>query len=731
MNLQNIFNDGRLIYLFCRDDKALTITKIENFYPYYYELDSAGTVNTYDNKKARKIILPHPSDVKKMRSNSSYEADIIYTKRFIIDRIDTIQKSEFKFIFLDIEVLAKEMPDTDKASDPISCISIYNSLHKNIQTWFLKDFSDEFSMIYDFIDYVHTEQPDLILAWNMDFDYQYLYNRIPKLLLDAKFSDLISPIHMSRIGKNSCLYPAGISILDFMGLYQKLTLNKKRSYALDYIAQEDLNEQAWGDTVFGELNDQVKAKNINDVNRMIKLNEKFNVLNYFDEIRRLVKCLWEDLPQERVTRNDRTETVSNNSKIIDILMLEEARELNIVLPTKADSGEDERFEGAYRDSLETGAFENISKYDLGSAYPTQIVDFCLDPSNLTTKDSGTEINITSRVDGRPIATYYFKQNTDALLPRVIKRLLKLKNELKVLASSGELEHKIKYDAIKSIVNSAYGVMGNRFFRLYSKEVAESTTFLVRNLLQFIMSELKELNYRVLYVDTDSVFIQDNGVDSSELLNNLIQKWATNNFHKDSSVEFAYEGVFEKILLLAKCHYYALLRTKKGIKPEIKGLEIKRSSSSKYEALFQKQLIETVLNHKNENRTVEFIKTEIENIKTKQLLELAFPCKIKGDYKNEPVFVKAVQNSQLIFKKFNVGRGELFYYIFVKSKGLNKSGKELDVIAIKENINLYKYGLELDWDRIIDRAIFNKVQVIFDAMKWKDIKLTLSGQKLLF
>lgn len=741
--LCNISNKGKDIYLFCRDKTGKqNIYKDTSFYPFFFEPDPNGKYIGYDGIKLKKIIVSEPKAVPGMRSERSYSSDIRYPIVYITHKINKFKLAPLKLLFIDIEVLANQFPHPEQAKYPVSCITSYSNFSKKYKTFYLKDYKSptrqgqEKQLLDDFIAYIKHEAPDLWLSWNVEFDYTYLHNRI------SWFAKKISPIGMVRMGKGeNIFFPAGISIVDQKGLFEKLTLNKRAAYSLDHIAQVDLGEEAWGSTKFSELDDeQVKAKNIHDVERMVKLEKKFQIIPYFNEIRLFAKCLWEDLPQETIKREGFLQKVSNNSRIIDSLLLAEARKRNIILPSKnRDYSHKEHFQGAFRESFGTGVFNNLVKLDLASAYPNMIIDFCLDPNNISEtpiKDS-VKISIYDRLTKSKTGTYYFRQNEEALLSTTIKDLLEVKDKLKnnlnnTNVNSSEYDNlKLKYDAIKSIVNSYWGVLGNRFFRLYDNRIAETITFLVRDLLLYVKEQLDELGHKVIYMDTDSCFVEGDK-DISKLLNKIIQKWAKEKYKKDFlNIEFDYEGIFEKIMILAKCHYYGYLKTKKGIKKEVKGLEMKRSNSSKFEAKFQEELIEKLLNKENKLDILKWIKIKKQDLKELGLDEIGFPCKVADRiYKNEPIFIRALKNTQILNKDFIVEKGELFYYTYVISLGKGANDKDMDVLAFSKENNSFIKRSRIDWSELIRRNIDNKSDNLFEALGWKQKNKPMVNAELL-
>lgn len=685
--LTNICNNKRSIYLFSRKNGILNIEEINDFFPYFYEPDTKGKFKAIDGTMLRKVYCSEPADVPKMRSLTSYSSDVLFTTNFIINRIDTIIPTEIKYLFIDIEILASELPTPGEAKYPVSCISVYNSLSKDIQTWYIADQEGstlkqkENNLLEKFITYIKKEKPDIWFSWNVKFDYQYLFNRIPN------FAKLISPIGFSRRGdEENIFFPCGISIVDYLSLFKKVYM-REASYALDYITEKHLGAgKEFKNVDFSKLSDVIKKRNRGDVELMVKLEEKFKLVSYYDEIRRMTKCQWEDL--------------YHNSRLVEYLLLEEAKNKQVVLPNKQardENVEPVSFQGATRDVDEVGVFHNVGKLDLTSAYPSMIVNFCLDAQNINIEEG---INING---------IKFKQNTEALLPTIVTKILKLKDELKKLRkSSPSQENDIKYDAIKAIVNSCFGVMGSPYFRLFNIDVASTITFLVRDLLMYVKSKVEAEGIKVLYWDTDSTFLSVKE-DVSAKLNQYIQNWAKEKYNKDSiDLRFEYEGYFTSIIMLGKCHYYGYINGK--TKPEIKGIEAKRSSSSKFEATFQEALLNNIIKGETKEDIITWISQEQERIKEFAIEDIGFPCKLTSkEYKNYPIFMRAYDNTLKIKKDFKVNIGELFWYVFTKDSN--------QVLAFTKDDKDFIKRENIDWSRIIDRNIDSKAQKIFDALKW--------------
>ena len=427
VKIVNIHNKKSKIFLFVRDDEGkLSVKSDISLFPYFYEPNMNGKYVGYDGTPLKKVVVGEPREIKQVRSDDSFESDLLFPKRYIIDRIKTFDKCPIKWAMIDIEVLADEFPEPAEAKYPISCITVYNSFSKEYKTWFVADYKGglltrEKKLIKDFVKYMQEEKFDLWLSWNVSFDYHYVANRV-KNIFNKTFAKIISPIKQVRFGTEDVFYPAGISIVDYLGLFRKV-YNQEMEYNLDYILTKFTGKgKTYKDIDFGKLSFDIKKRNQEDVKGMVTLETDKNLIPYYDEIRRFSHCVWEDLPMQLLYRAGKQQLISNNSKIIDMLLLREAKERNIVLPNKTRK-EKEEYKGATRDAEKKGRFFNLAQLDLDSAYLRSIINFCLDTTNILEKPSKTSIEIEG---------IHFEQNSNTLLPTVAKMLLKEKSKIKEL-----------------------------------------------------------------------------------------------------------------------------------------------------------------------------------------------------------------------------------------------------------------------------------------------------------
>ena len=553
-------------------------------------------------------------------------------------------------------------------------------------------------------------------AWNSSFDYHYLYYRI------NDFPKKISSINQSHWRKGFEM-PAGISIVDLMGLYAKYTLHKKDSYALMNVANDELDYEIEGDFDFTDIK-VAKKKNILDVKKMVELNEKLNLFEYFDEIRLLTRCDWEDLPSEMRAY----QWQSNNSKLIDMLALEEAKKLNIVLPSKNREGEKGDVEGAYRDTFGTGLYKDLAKVDLSGAYPQAIIDFCLSPENYVSqsKEDTIQIDVLYRESKQFKTTYHIKQDSNTILPTLTARLLKMKNELKNTLTQMDSDHpkykqtQIAYDSRKALVNSAFGVFGMPYFRLYNADVADTITFLVRDLLHYVEKKLDKHNYQIRYIDTDSVFYQGQE-DITSKLNQWAIEWGLEKYNNvDINIQFDYEGFFSSIFIQAMCRYRGRLeRPKKGQKIETKGIQMKRRDTGKWVKSFQEKLYDMILDGTDKEVLLKWLDQQIEAMKNSDIRDISLPVKINKnieDYKTTPKWLKPLEEAKKLVPEFNKLIGDRFYIIYCKSVEKIALGNKYYEHIAKNNV---------DWKAMIEKNILNILVPIFKGLNWSTDLLDLA------
>jgi DNA polymerase elongation subunit (family B) len=310
-----------LIHLW--DDKEGYLT--ESFEKYAYAFRDSKEPTEYKSIFGNYVKKYYPEKYGSNQENSSidYESDVNPTTRYLIDNYlqDEYVSKDFNTLFYDIETETKfRKIDTLNTPNIITSIAVHYSLTNKRKVYILNDtnstnvntnlslnieyafFNEEKSMLIDFIKDYQEQQPKALSGWNITgFDNPYLYNRIQKIL-STQWANKLSPIGLVSIDEISNeVNFAGVVTFDYMVLYEKFQQEKKSSYSLENISQEELGK---GKIKYnGSLDDFRKNDlqgfieyNINDVDLVLELDKKLNYI----ELSRLI-CHMCRTPYETIT----------------------------------------------------------------------------------------------------------------------------------------------------------------------------------------------------------------------------------------------------------------------------------------------------------------------------------------------------------------------------------------------------------------------------------------------
>jgi DNA polymerase-2 len=148
--------------------------------------------------------------------------------------------------------------------------------------------------------------------------------------------------------------------------------------------------------------------------------------------------------------------------------------------------------GAVMDS-HPGVFRNVAVFDFKSLYPSLMRTFNLDP--LAHAVAGDDPRALTAPNGARFS------RTHAILPEVLARFAERRESAK---KRGDRHADL---AIKIMMNAMIGVLGAPSGRFFDPEVANAVTSFGRLMLERTRRAFEGAGARVLYGDTDSVFVQ--------------------------------------------------------------------------------------------------------------------------------------------------------------------------------------------------------------------------------
>jgi len=683
-------------------------------------------------EKLKKLTLRSPYDVYTVREafSTTYEADILFPIRYLIDRVEKIEPQEYRIMIIDIETTTTYgFPKEDNPLENITVLTYYDNYKDTLTTLVYRPdkpneieerkdgtieyFNDEYSMLKYFVNQVKKIDPDILTAWNIKFDIGYLVARMKALRVDYKG---LSP--MRTVQKRGYDWQIkGRVVFDLLIAYKRIHLSELTSYSLASVAKDELDAEekeripdftkAWKERL-----QELIEYNRNDVRLVKKINDKLDIISYYDQMR-LTACL------------DNINSCFFYSRVIDTLMLRKYKD-KVVFPSKPEyrpRSEEEKISGGYVMETKKGLWEDVIVIDMKGMYPSIIRTFNLSKEMVTDKKTPDTIE----VNGLKIRTH-----KEGVIPGIINDLITLRDvyrkRLKEYAPHTN-EYKILWQksfSTKFLVNTVYGVHALTSFRMYDERIANTITFIGREIAQMNIRIAEEQGHIVIGADTDSVILKvkegQDPIQVGEQLTKIINKKLTEYVQKYNLqkhyLKIEFEKYYKRFLAGAKKRYAGHVVWKDGKRTdlvEFAGYEVRRSDNSKVAKQIQRRILTMILKErKTEQEVFEYIEEEIEKIKNLEYdyNEIAIPVKLEKEADEYESNLPQCRASRWANKniKTNYSAGSKFLLLYVKDP-------KTDVIGFDNLHQLKNYKVTLDMMKTLDTNIFMKIKRIMKVLRW--------------
>ncbi|HDD05235.1 MAG TPA: DNA polymerase [Candidatus Aenigmarchaeota archaeon] len=664
--------------------------------------------------KVVRIWVNHPSAVKVILDEcekmegflEKYERDISFYKRYIMDKklvmfartrvkgrvikekpmifdatsvepLNGEDLKEMKFIAFDIETYnlrGNPRPDVD----PIIMISLYFSdgrkkllTTKKIKKDYVENLEDEASMLLRFIKIIEEERPLFLVGYNSDlFDMPYLKARMDKYKLRMNFSWDGSSGKFVRRGRRYGMKFKGLIHVDLYPFIMNILGPnlKTEVYGLDAVAKELLGEgkdemdrgEMWRMWEHGgEELERLAEYSLRDAYLTGKLMEK--LLFQLIEISKLTS-----LPLYDVCRVGYSQYVEN-------YLMSHIREFGELIPNRPTQEEiNKRFartyEGAFVYEPEPGLYENLVVLDFRSLYPSIIISHNISPDTL---NKGKDY-VTPEV--RKGVRYSFPKEPVGFLPKLLRNVLERRWRIKAMLKDVKGEERKILDArqfaLKTVANASYGYLGFPRSRWYSLECAESITAFGRHYIKSVIEKAERMGLKVVYGDTDSVFLKVRKKSDYEEFLEEVNK----GLPEFMELEFQYfcpTGIFvgKKGEVKGAKKKYALL-TEDG-ELIIRGFESVRRDWAEIAKECQTKVLKALLMEKDKEKAERIVKEYVEKLRKHEIPDekVVIYTTLKkplSEYKAIGPHVAAAKRAKRL--GYYVEPGTILRYVIVEGSG---------------------------------------------------------------
>lgn len=745
--------------------------------------------------------------------------EIYGNERYIYQYIsDKYSEEEIKFdinkiklVTIDIEVASENgFPDVESCSEEILAITLQDYATKKIVSWGVKPFThnrsdliyhyceSEFALLNTFIQYWMDNTPEIVTGWNLQlYDIPYICKRLnrvlgEKLMKRMSLWGLVSEGEVFINGRKHTTFDiGGVTQLDYMDLYKKFTYKTQESYRLDYIAEVELGQKKLDHSeyeTFKEFYTKNWQKfieyNIVDVELVDRLEDKM----------KLIELALTMAFDARVNFTD----VFYQVRMWDNIIYNYLKKRNIVIPQKNRSSKNEKYAGAYVKEPKPGIYDWVVNFDLNSLYPHLIMQFNISPETLIDKRHPTvsvDKILNQKLDFEEYKDYavcangaMYRKDVRGFLPELMEKMY---NE-RVIFKKKMIEAKKQYEktkdkqllkeiarcnniqmAKKISLNSAYGAVGNQYFRYYKLENAEAITLSGQVAIRWIENKMNQYLNKILktdgvdYViasDTDSIYLNLGPlvedvykgrkkttesivtfldkiceVELEKYIEGCYQELANYVNAYDQKMQMKRENIADRGIWTAKKRYILNVWDSEGVRyeePKLKmmGIEAVKSSTPAPCRQMIKDALKLMMSG-TEDEVIAYIEKCREKFEKLPPEQISFPRSVSD--------VQKYQSPATIYSKgtpIHV-RGALLYNHYVKEKKLShkysiiNNGEKIKFCYLKkpnpihENIISFiqEFPKELNLDKYIDyelqfeKAFLDPLKSILDCIGWEVTK----------
>lgn len=458
--------------------------------------------------------------------------------------------------WIDIETTSENgFPDPFEATEQLVAVTIFTSgtyyvfgigeYTPHDDNIIYKRFDSEEALLRAILAFWQFAAFDVVTGWYSNgFDIPFLVNRTMRLLGEEaakKFSPYNSIFLKNAKDRNDNFVQrfviSGVSLIDYQDVYDKFGNTNPENYKLDTVAHLELGSGKLDYSEYTSLhqlykNDYQKFMeyNVRDVGLLVEIDAKKRLMDLVFNLAYTAKVNFED--------------VFHQTRMWDSIIYNHLIAQNIIVPSRPETNQKtSKYAGAYVKEPVPAKYKWITSFDLESLYPSLIIQYNISPE---TYRGVKQLQVDDLLQGKNELYDYclendltiaangavFERSSQGFLPVLIEKMFnerkdfknKMKEASRNLVNAKTDAEKRKYEfevakynglqlAKKVCLNSAYGAVGNGFFRFFNTFQAEAITMSGQLAIKWIEQHINlYLNKRsgttdrdfVIALDTDSV-----------------------------------------------------------------------------------------------------------------------------------------------------------------------------------------------------------------------------------
>jgi len=715
--------------------------------------------------------------------------------------------TKIKLVTLDIEVASENgFPDPKSCDQEILLITIQDYSTKKIITWGTRPFTNkrsdvkyiecesEYALLNSFLYHWENDLPEVVTGWNIQFyDIPYICGRLSRVLGEKKMKSF-SPwglVTQGEVWVNNrqqiCYDVGGLTQLDYLDLYKKFTYTAQESYRLDYIAEVELGQKKLDHSEFDTFKDfytngwqKFVEYNIVDVELVDRLEDKMKLIELALTMAYDAKVNYAD--------------VFYQVRMWDNIIYNYLKRRNIVIPPKDKSEKNEKYAGAYVKEPVPGVYDWVVSFDLNSLYPHLIMQYNISPETLV-DERHPNVSVDKILEQTTNFEMYkdyavcangamYRKDVKGILPELMEKMYgdRVIFKKKMIEAKKQYEKTPTKDLEKEIarcnniqmakkisLNSAYGAIGNQYFRYYKLENAEAITLSGQASIRWIENKMNKYLNKVLktgdvdYViasDTDSIYLhlgplvetvykgREKTIESvvsflDKICKVELEKYIEGCYQELADYVNAYEQkmqmkretIADRGIWTAKKRYILNAWDIEGVRftePKLKimGIEAVKSSTPAPCRKMIKDALKLMMSG-TESDVVNFIQKCRVEFKKLPPEEVSFPRSVSDVVKHQcssniydkgtPIHVRGallfnhhIKKNNLINKYSLIQNGEKIKFCYLKKPNPIYENVISFIQDFPKELELQKY---VDYDSQFDKGFLEPLKIILNAIGW--------------
>jgi len=542
----------------------------------------------------------HEVDAIEEKNTLGIRADKVYSATSTPKLVDKTDVPHLRILSFAMTCYSKEgSPKPDR--NPVIILSTATTDGEEKQFLANED-KDDKPLLEQFISYVQKFDPDAIVGYGTNtLDWFYLKERCRKLRLKLSIDRACTEPHTSVYGHTSLTGIANLDLADFADEFPDVKVKTLQNLADHLNVMKTAQHPIIEDVDFADHWDNkqkreaLKSFSMDNARRAKGITTA--LLDFAMQLSNLVS-----LPLDHVI----TAAVGFR---VEWFLIKHAQKIGELIP--------KRVEQPYRPYVggivlkpQAGLHTNIAVLDFKSMYPNIMIAYNLSPDTYIPPKDQTP---PSGVFETPEVKHKFQKEPPGFYKEVLSYLINVRNEIRTKMKTlnpKTIEYQVldaRQKAVKVITNATYGYAGWIGARWYRKPVAEAASAWGRHAILTAIKMAENAGLKVVYGDTDSLFIAYEEKKIQELEKQIKQKLG---------LDIEHGKLYTRIFFTEAKKRYAGLLSDGSL--DIVGLEVIRGDWAEVAKKVQEHVLEIILKEQSPDKAADFVRNVISELRQRKV-----------------------------------------------------------------------------------------------------------------